>query len=357
MYQGRRFTAASNRSSSGELFPLKYNNDGKVKDYFSIAAWNNDVITFRGRTQTYIVLSALDELTKMNQTTTTDEVGSQARHTFMEASILELEALKSIYLLDDDEDENQDKIFQQDFVPLKDMHDDDDDDEDDDDDDDDDDDEGTRSWPYDERFSTLENEYDVDVDVDAVAFKLEVNAWKDLNIDLDDAGKYLRDLILSNVSMLVELLETFTTTELDQCIFRKAIKIEINTLKNLYLKHTTVHHCSNSAAGCTTEKSSLNEKSTICDDNDAATYSTNYSSIFSSLNSFVSTSLLISRKKKKISDEKWFHRFFGWLTMRIESKTSSRKKEWLRAVQGPVQNGSAMEMVFYDNTESNLYSF
>jgi hypothetical protein len=329
MHQERRVNAASS-SSSDEPVPLEYNNDSKVKDCFSIAAWNNDETTFRERMQTDIVVSALDEITKMNQTTTTEEVGCQTRHTFMEAIMLELKVLKDIHL--DDDDEDQEKIFQQDFVPLKDMHDDNEDDE------------STRSWPYDERFSALENEYDVDDD--AAAFQLEVNAWKDLDIDLDDAGKYLRDLILSNVSMLVELLETSTTTVFDQCIFRKAIKLEINALKNLYLKHTTVNHCSNSATCC-----SLNEKSTICDDNDAATDSTNYSSVFSSLNCFVSSSLMTSRKKKKISDRKWFHRFFGWLT------TSSRKKEWLRTVQGPVRNGSAMEMVFYDNTQSNLYSF
>jgi hypothetical protein len=340
MHQERRLTAGSSSSSSSsdEPFLLKYNNDSKVKDCFSIAVWNNDDTTFREQIPTDMVVSALDEITKMNQITTTEEVGSQTRHMFMEAIILELKVLKNLHLNDDD-NEDQEKIFQQDFVPLKDMHDDDGGDE------------STRSWPYDERFSAIEipeNEYDVDAD--AAAFQLEVNAWKDINIDLDDSGKYLRDHILSNVSMLVELLETFTTTELDQCIFRKAIKLEINTLKNLYLKHTTVHHCSNSATYRTSEKS-LNEKSTICDNNDAATDSTNYSSVFSSLNSFVSSSLMISRKKMKISDREWFHRYFGWLTR------SSRKKEWLRTVQGPVRNGSAMEMVFYDNTQSDLYSF
>jgi hypothetical protein len=346
MHQERHSTAtSSSRSSSDEPFPLKYNNDSKLMDCFSIAARNNEDTTFRERIQTDMVVSALDEITKMNQTTTTEEVGSQTMHTLMEAIILELKVLKDLHLhLDDDDDaDDQEKIFQHDFVPLKDMHNDDDGDE------------STRSWPYDETFSaieTLENDYDVDVD--AVAFQLEVNAWKGLNIDLDDSGKYSRDLMLSNISMLVELLETSATPELDRCIFRKAIKLEINALKNLYLKRTTVHHYPNSTTYRTSEKS-LNEKSTICDDgcddNDAATDSTYYSSVFSSLNSLVSSSLMISRKKMKISDREWFHRCFGWLTR------SSRKKEWRRTFQGPVRNGRTMEMIFYDNTQSDSCSF
>ncbi|OEU07366.1 hypothetical protein FRACYDRAFT_251173 [Fragilariopsis cylindrus CCMP1102] len=271
MHQERHSTATScSRSSSDEPFPLKYNNDSKVKGCFSIAAWNNEDTTFRERIQTDMVVSALDEITEMNQTTTTEEAGSQTMHTLMEAIILELKVLKDLHLHLDDDDDDQEKIYQQDFVPLKDMHDDDDGDE------------STRSWPYDESIfaiETLENDYDVDVD--AVAFQLEVNAWKGLNIDLDDPGKYSRDLMLSNISMLVELLETSATPELDRCIFRKAIKLEINALKNLYLKRTTVHHYPNSTTYRTSEKA-LNEKSTICDDgcddNDAATDSTYYSS-------------------------------------------------------------------------------